>query len=555
MPIQADQPFIPGAAPARTPLETAAGLNAAALKIRNISPGEARRLYEKAYDLARDDLSCCSEAASSLAGQGYLNNNTGDVNLAVKQNFEAISLLANSPPAPPLVDAYCNLAWIFDAFGAFSNALNYASKALKTAQQLQDQYWEARALDTYGNSWFSGAADLDETFQFQEKAAHLFGEIGDTIEQARVYNNIADAQLRGGRLETALEYGQKSLALARQTHSPIIEIVAIITLAEVLIAMQAYVRAENSLQEALELLSDETPIIFKVDILISLAQVCLMNSHPGQAEANLVAAIQIASSVQSIYEQAMAHRILAEIYEQKQEFSTALEHHKQFTVLNEKLLTEKADKQFYALKIASNLETAQRDAEIHRLKTVELQKEIKERERIQKELETLAVRDPLTGLYNRRQFFHLAEYEIEQVRRFNRPVALALIDLDNFKQVNDTYGHLTGDTVLSSIGSIFQRSMRAIDIVSRYGGEEFAILMPETDAAMCEMVIQRARKKLDEQGVNTEHGVISVTFSAGIACFDHIQAGDPVDVETLIKRADLALYRAKGAGKNRTSVY
>jgi diguanylate cyclase (GGDEF)-like protein len=176
-------------------------------------------------------------------------------------------------------------------------------------------------------------------------------------------------------------------------------------------------------------------------------------------------------------------------------------------------------------------------------------------DRIQKELETLATTDSLTGLYNRRQFFNLANHEIEQVRRFNRAIALVLIDLDDFKRINDTFGHPTGDSVLSGIAGIFQGSTRAVDIVCRYGGEEFAILMPETDSTGSEMIIQRIRKALEEQNLIANLGGFPVTFSAGIASFDTSRTHGPADLEILIKQADQALYDAKHAGKNRTVIY
>jgi diguanylate cyclase (GGDEF)-like protein len=295
--------------------------------------------------------------------------------------------------------------------------------------------------------------------------------------------------------------------------------------------------------------------------LQGFAQSCLIyvhasiNSQTEQAEASLLKAIEMTSNVKSTYDQVAAHRILSEVYERKGEYSKALNYLKKFAALNEKLLIERAAKRFHGLKVLSDLETAKRDAEIYRLRSVELQNEINERSRIQKELEILAITDSLTGLYNRRQFFSLASHEIEQVRRFNRPIALVLIDLDDFKRINDTLGHPVGDSVLSRIAGVFRESTRAVDIVCRYGGEEFAILMPETDSAGSEMIIQRIRRALGEKSLVANIDPLSITFSAGVASIDTGNEHGPADLETLIRRADQALYDAKHAGKNRTVVY
>lgn len=554
-PTQFDVPVGPNFNQSRTLLENAAKLNASALKVLRIRPGEARKLYEKAYDLACADDSCLIEMASSLAGLASLNSDAGDIDLAITQNFKVISLLANSPVSPALIHAYNNLSWIFFSFGDFSSALGYASKSLTIAQTLQDDYWEAKALNAYGYLLFADAADVDKTFEIQEKAAQFFGRISNYGEQALVYNNIADIQLQGGRLEAALEFSRKSFALAKEVLSPIIETVASATLAEVLIAMGEYKQAENLLQEAIIQFSEDIPILFKVSILTDLAQIHLLNSQTDQAESSLLKAIEMAANVKSTYDQVAAHRILSEVYEQKGEYPKALDYLKKFAALNEKLLNERAAKQFQALKIISDLEAAQRDAEIYRLRTVELQNEINERSHIQKELETLATTDPLTGLYNRRHFFHLAKHEIEQVCRFKRSIALVLIDLDDFKQINDTFGHPAGDSVLSRIANIFRESTRTVDIVCRYGGEEFAILMPETDSAKSEMIIQRARNALKEEVLMNNLTPLVVTFSAGIASFNENETHVPEDLEILIKRADKSLYAAKHAGKNRTVIY
>ncbi len=554
-PNQANESVKPSANQPRTLLEIAAELNASAIKIQNISHLEARKLYQQAYDLVCNIDSCRVEMALSLAGLAYLNNLDGDIDLAVDQNFEVISLLINHPPSPALAAAYCNLSFIFFLFGEFPNALDYASKALKTARELKDNYWEADALDIYGFVSFGDAADVDESSKLLEKSVQLFGEIDDKGEQSRVYNNLADIQLRGGRLEAALETIQKSVVLAEEVASPPIKAIANITRSEVLIAMGEYAQAENFLRETLGQFTAETPFIFKVYLLKSLAKVNLMNSKISQSETNLLEALEMAKNIKSVSNEIWIHQALSEVYEHKREYSKSLKHLKLFVALNEKLLNENTPKRFHALKAALNLEAVQRDAEIHRLKSIELQNEINDRIQAQKELEKLATTDPLTGLFNRRHFFHLAKHEVEQVCRFKRTIAFVLVDLDDFKHINDTFGHSAGDYVLSMVAGIFRESTRAVDIVCRYGGEEFAILMPETDAVRIEMIIQRVRKALKEQVVMEDLGSLMVTFSAGIASFGANEEHIPEDLEILIKQADQSLYEAKRAGKNRTVVY
>jgi diguanylate cyclase (GGDEF)-like protein len=157
-----------------------------------------------------------------------------------------------------------------------------------------------------------------------------------------------------------------------------------------------------------------------------------------------------------------------------------------------------------------------------------------------------AVTDPLTGIYNRRGFFELAEHEIIRAQRFQRPLSLILMDVDLLKGINDHYGHLMGDRVLSSISAGCSSELRQVDIIARYGGDEFIAMLPETGLTEAIMVADRLRKRASNITLTAENGeTIRITLSAGVA---DLLPGDTL--KTLIERADQALYRAKQSGKN-----
>ncbi|MGB9641202.1 MAG: diguanylate cyclase [Anaerolineales bacterium] len=158
-----------------------------------------------------------------------------------------------------------------------------------------------------------------------------------------------------------------------------------------------------------------------------------------------------------------------------------------------------------------------------------------------------AVTDPLTGLYNRRGFFELAEHEIIRAHRFQRPLSMIIMDVDLLKYVNDHYGHLMGDRVLSSVSSSCRSELRQVDVIARYGGDEFIALLPETNLDEALSVAERLRSQVANLSLPLENGeIIRVTLTAGVA---DLLPGDTL--KTLIERADQALYRAKQAGKNR----
>ena len=158
-----------------------------------------------------------------------------------------------------------------------------------------------------------------------------------------------------------------------------------------------------------------------------------------------------------------------------------------------------------------------------------------------------AVCDHLTGLGNRRAFFDAAEIELGRWRRVPRPLSLLMIDVDQFKKINDAHGHPAGDEVLRHIAGLMSATFRQVDVVARIGGEEFAVLLPAADLASAQRVAERLRAALEAQPAPTEAGPVQCTVSIGIATMDEATAS----VDALLKRADDALYRAKHSGRNR----
>jgi diguanylate cyclase (GGDEF)-like protein len=175
-----------------------------------------------------------------------------------------------------------------------------------------------------------------------------------------------------------------------------------------------------------------------------------------------------------------------------------------------------------------------------------LQAEIKRREALEVELKLQATTDPLTGLLNRRQYENLFCREQERVKRHGSKLSLCVADLDHFKRVNDEHGHDAGDQVLKHISDLFVDTLRHTDIVGRFGGEEFILLLPDTDLDNALTVISRLREKLQASPVNVGDKVLQVTATFAVT---EVVAEDAT-IEDVIRRADKALYQGKEAGRN-----
>ena len=168
--------------------------------------------------------------------------------------------------------------------------------------------------------------------------------------------------------------------------------------------------------------------------------------------------------------------------------------------------------------------------------------------RLQDHLKELASVDELTGLYNRRYFFRRLHEVFESARRRQSPISCIMLDVDHFKRVNDTYGHLVGDLVLKLVGKTARDATRQVDVVARFGGEEFVVLLPDTGGEQSVAVAERLRLQVGQRKITHETLTVSVTISLGVSSVPVETSGMP---ELLIKRADDALYQAKTGGRNR----
>ena len=162
-------------------------------------------------------------------------------------------------------------------------------------------------------------------------------------------------------------------------------------------------------------------------------------------------------------------------------------------------------------------------------------------------LKVLATVDSMTGLFNRRHFLSLAEIEWSRYQRYLRPMSLVLFDIDRFKSINDSFGHYAGDHVITQIADICQQQKRKSDIIARFGGEEFLMLLPETELAAAQRVGERLRRKVEMSAFSVVSNAITATISIGVAEANSAMAS----IFDLIKLADKALYIAKDSGRNR----
>jgi diguanylate cyclase (GGDEF)-like protein len=223
---------------------------------------------------------------------------------------------------------------------------------------------------------------------------------------------------------------------------------------------------------------------------------------------------------------------------------------------NEELVVfTKEDKEFISLTsylIALSIINAQESIEKLKLVNLELEDKVlartQELEDIQQKLMQQANRDPLTNLYNRRYFNEISKNLISIAKREQQDLSILIMDIDDFKNINDTYGHSVGDSVILYVADVLVATARKSDICVRFGGEEFVVVLPNTSFEASQILAEKIRKKIDDAKLELAHNTITFTLSIGIS---QVSSNDVI-IESALKKADEALYEAKKAGKNQT---
>ncbi len=170
-----------------------------------------------------------------------------------------------------------------------------------------------------------------------------------------------------------------------------------------------------------------------------------------------------------------------------------------------------------------------------------------ERVDLYEKLQEISIHDSLTKIYNRRYFMLRYLEEFERAKKFNLNLSFLMIDVDHFKKINDTYGHLVGDAVLREVAALIKENTREIDLIARYGGEEFSAILPETDKAGAIMMAERISSRISRRQIKVFDETLNLTISAGVAAFPQ----NTIHSDVLVEIADKALYKAKLSGRNR----
>jgi diguanylate cyclase (GGDEF)-like protein len=446
----------------------------------------------------------------------------------------------------------------FDELGDFPGALDHHLRALEIEDDAGNTAGRAATLRTIGVV-YSRSGDPDTGLDYFYRGLVLCAEVGDDIGRAKTLNNIGVNLNDVGRHEESLAVLTEALRLYRRSGLTLQQSGTLVNLGLTLDKLGRPTEAEASFQEAL-LLAEATGHMFGVvDALLSLGRLAASQGRIADARTRLESALAGAERhnlKQPICECCDA---LATLHEQCGEFREALALHRRFHALEREVLRQSSERQLRAVQTRYQLAAAQREAEIHRLRHVELADANAELEQLNQslrmadeqksklleQLERQTYEDSLTGLGNRRLLDKRLADEFSRAIRHDRPLAVALLDIDHFKRVNDRYSHAVGDATLKELARLLVTTVRHTDLVARFGGEEFVLVLVETDAAAAQWACEKLRLAVATHDWKRVHSGLALTVSIGY-CADTTVAG----YERMLAIADRNLYAAKANGRN-----
>jgi diguanylate cyclase (GGDEF)-like protein len=394
--------------------------------------------------------------------------------------------------------------------------------------------------------------DTDQAVGDYRRALDILQVNEDLPLRGKVLANLGEAILNMGDTASALPILEEALGVLDRVGDHSLKGWALWALARVHMEEDRDELAMTYYQRSMDEVEQGGAVRTRAECLTGMGELYAKQGDREAAVRALREALDLAREAHVIREIYKIHEVLAQVHEQFGEHEAALQHHKAFYSVRGAVWDEIAKAKVGSISARFELEKVRHEQEIAQLRNVELKGAYDKLRDLNSQLEEkaaelaeLSIRDSLTDAYNRRHLDRQLAVEFERSRRYGKPLTFALMDLDNFKSINDGFSHAVGDEVLRRTSAIIAGAIRQSDLFARYGGEEFALVFPDTCADSATLACDKICHAIAAWNWGAIQSDLAVTISIGVA-----EASEVSDWEKLTVRADNRLYEAKHAGKN-----
>ncbi len=522
----------------------------------------------------------------------------GENDELLEQAFQARALFQSINDRSGLAQADNLIANIYHRQGLLENAMEHHQRSLQTRKEnldisgqsgslnniallLKEQELYAEAIETLTESIALAEksnipedmayplcnlgevlvenSQFNEALDYFQRALPLVQNSSDKALLSTVLSNIGQVHAKLGNLEEAIKNFSESLVLCEQTGNLEDKALTLLGLGNTYSLVENFAEAGKILRQALEIMDQLQDKYGIVKTLYALANLQYKQKQYEVVVTLLIQALEIAENIKASSLIAQIYRLLSHTYVRLSNFEQAFKHYRAY----HHSTREKSNKTSHSHSLFANSELAKakQETESERNRSAQLSQALKDaqildaqKEKLLTQLETqakmlqqLAREDGLTGIANRRWLDLQLLREYERAQRFGHPLSIAMLDIDDFKKVNDTYSHLTGDKVLRNIAQLLQGRIRSVDIAGRYGGEEFMLILLETNNKQAEKVCEAIRAEIESTSWRKiDPRINTITISIGIATLN-----GHANLEDFVAQADAQLYKAKQLGKNK----
>ncbi len=519
---------------------------------------------------------------SSLNGIGAVNLQRGKLEEALKWLEESVPYLEKLDDSTKLAACISNISVIYYNRGDYEKALDYMYRSLHIYEEAGNDTGIGIVLNSIGAVY--GRLDQnDKAMEIFERGLKVARKNNNTQLITTFLINCGEHRMRRGETDKAVEIFKEALTYARQLGNQDILAVCLNNIGEVYRNEGQYRNAMYYFKETLKLFEDMQlkPRMFVSHL--NIGNTYLDMGDLKAAEIHLLKAETLAKELQNKGKQKQSAQLLSRLYEEWGQYDKALNYRKEFDHLQQELVTSETFDKISSLQAQHERESKEKQIQIlqkeqeirdlqlrrHRLmiglvvlgliltcliifvlyrrfrmnlKTNQMLANAYER------MEKLARYDELTGLYNRRSASERIELEMVRMGRTWRPFSIMMIDVDDFKSINDRYGHECGDEVLKHLSRQLRQGLRMQDMPARWGGEEFLLMLPETPITGATILAEKLRRRVAETPVEYRDQTLHYTVTIGVSVYDR-----PGPVSEVIRQADEAMYTGKRMGKNRVS--